>query len=24
MNQLLIDKEKCQKDGICVAECPIG
>ncbi|SFG78852.1 Nitroreductase [Desulfotomaculum arcticum] len=24
MSQLLIDREKCQKDGICVAECPIG
>lgn len=24
MSQLLIDREKCQKDGICVAECPLG
>ena len=24
MSQLLIDREKCQKDGLCVAECPLG
>ncbi len=24
MSQLIIDRERCQKDGICIAECPLG